>query len=308
MTRRNRWHASRAAIGELLPRPVLSAVRLEWGIWCGLVKGVLRRPDIPVGATAVTHHRALAPVRWIGVTVLVVEIAVVHTVVPSGVIRWVLLIVGLYSLIWILGYLLGSGTVRAHLVSAQGLVLRCGLNTDITVPVDVIEHARLARHARADTATIQVDGDVLSLVDNGGTQPGHPTHGPVARPATPRPVSPRHGNAGVRSTTPPPCWIAYEGPRPRHRSLAPGDRGRTRQAGVAEGMSTQMVTMSPTDDGGRRRGDRPVAAGAAVEVDQRLLDRVVDHRRHLLTQAEPAELDARVGGPDAVQLQRAAAV
>ena len=148
---------------------MLSAVRLEWGIWCGLVKGVLRRPDIPVGATAFTHHRALAPVRWIGVTVLVVEIAVVHTVVPSGVIRWVLLIVGLYSLIWILGYLLGSGTVRPHLVSAQGLVLRCGLNTDITVPVDVIEHARLARHARADTATIQVDGDVLSLVDNGGT-------------------------------------------------------------------------------------------------------------------------------------------
>ena len=163
------WPASRAAIGEVLPGPVQSAFRLELGIWRGLVRGVLRRPDIPNGATGFTHHRALAPVRWIVVTVLIIEVGVVHTVVPTGVVRWTLLILGLYSLIWVMGYLLGSGIVRPHLVSARGLILRCGLTTDITVPVDLITHARLARHGLAGTATIQVTGNVLNLVDNGGT-------------------------------------------------------------------------------------------------------------------------------------------
>lgn len=165
----NTWAATRAATGDVLPGPVVAAVRLEWGMWRGLVRGLLRRPDIPLGASAFTHHRALAPVRWTIIAVLVIEVAVVHILVPSGIVQWVLLILGLYSLIWVLGYLLGSGIVRPHVVSARGLVLRCGLTIDITVPVDLIAHARVVRRLRAGTATIQVDDNVLSLVDNGGT-------------------------------------------------------------------------------------------------------------------------------------------
>lgn len=144
-------------------------MRWEGRIWCGLIRGVARRPDIPTGAAGFTHHRALAPVRWIGVLLLIVEVVVVDLIVPSGVLRVALLLVGLYSLIWLTCYLLGSGPVRPHLVTDERVVLRCGLTTEIAVPLDVIDQVRALRHGRTGTATIQVEDQVLSLVDNGGT-------------------------------------------------------------------------------------------------------------------------------------------
>ncbi len=39
-----------------------------------------------------THHRALAPVRWTGAALLVLEVGVVHLLVPAGPVRTVLLI------------------------------------------------------------------------------------------------------------------------------------------------------------------------------------------------------------------------
>ncbi len=161
--------AAGTATNRLRPAAVLTAVRWEWRVWTGLVRGLLRRPDIPPGASAFTHHRALAPVRWTLAGMLVVEVAVVHLLVPAGVARTVLLVLGLYGLVWLIGYLLGSGPVRPHLFDGDRVVLRSGLTTDVTVPIEAVRQIRAVRHNRAGTATVQVHDGVLSLVDNGGT-------------------------------------------------------------------------------------------------------------------------------------------
>lgn len=161
--------AARAAVGDVLPSPVLAAVRLECRIWRGFVRGVLRRPDVPEPAVPFTHHRTLAPVRWIVVAVLVLEVGVVHLLVPSGTIRLILLALGVYSVVWVLGYLLGSGPVRPHLVSNSAVVVRNGLTTEVTVPADVIKSVRVHRQSRAGMVSIQCEDDVLHVVDNGGT-------------------------------------------------------------------------------------------------------------------------------------------
>ena len=164
------WRAAAvAAAVDLLPTPVRTALHWEWRVWTGLIRGLFRRPDIPPGATAFTHHRALAPVRWTLVGLLVVEVVVVHLLVPAGALRLVLLLVGLYGLIWLTGFLLGSGPVRPHLVDGRRVVLRRGLTIDVVVPLDAIARVSAVRHNRTGAATVQVDDRTLSLVDNGGT-------------------------------------------------------------------------------------------------------------------------------------------
>lgn len=148
---------------------ISEVARSEWLIWRGLIRWLLRRPDIPTGATAFTHHRAMSPVRWSLIGVLVVETAVVHLLVPPGVARIALLMLGLYGLIWLAGYLLASGPVRPHLVDGNRIVLRRGLAVDIVIPLESVDRVRAGRHHRDGTTTIQVDGRTLSLVDNGGT-------------------------------------------------------------------------------------------------------------------------------------------
>jgi hypothetical protein len=162
-----RW--APATTADLLPDAVRTAVKCEFRVWTGLIRGLLRRPDIPIGAAAFSHHRALAPVRWTLVGLLVVEASVVHLLVPAGAVRVTLLLLGLYSLIWLVGYVLGSGPARPHLVDRHGVVLRCGLTTDIVLPIDTIARAVAVRHHRTGTATVQVDDRILNLVDNGGT-------------------------------------------------------------------------------------------------------------------------------------------
>ena len=91
-----------------------------------------------------------------------------------------------------------------------------------------------------------------------------------------------------------------EADRPVHR----GRRDRHARAAQLTALATgaepaagdgQIRRMSPTAMTAGRRRDRPVAAEAVVQVDQRLLHRVVDHRRRRLPQAVPGELDARLG-------------
>ena len=162
-----RWAPGGAA--GLLPDAVRTAVKWESRVWTGLIRGLLRRPDIPSGAAAFTHHRALAPVRWTLVGLLVVETGVIHLLIPAGPLRVTLLLLGLYMLIWLVGYVLGSGPARPHLVERNGVVLRCGLTTDIVLPIDTIARAVAVRHRRTGTATVQVEDRILNLVDNGGT-------------------------------------------------------------------------------------------------------------------------------------------
>jgi len=115
----------------------------------------------------------LAPVRWTGAALLVLEVGVVHLLVPAGPVRTLLLIAGLYGLAWLAGYLLGAGPVRPHLVTDDRVVLRFGLTTDIVVPLDAIAQVCAHRSARPGLGTVQLEGEgegvVLNLVDNGGT-------------------------------------------------------------------------------------------------------------------------------------------
>lgn len=178
----DRPSAVRAAAADLLPAPVRTAMGWEWQVWRGLVRGALRRPDIPTGATAFTHHRALSPVRWTLIGLLVVEIGVVHLLVPAGGLRVALLLIGLYGLVWIAGYLLGSGPVRPHLVDGNRVVLRTGLTGNLVVPMDAIAQARAVHQGRLGMASVQVDGAVLHLVDNGGTSLELVLRAPIALP------------------------------------------------------------------------------------------------------------------------------
>lgn len=169
--RRGLGHRAAATVAavELVPPPVTTALRWEARVWIGLVRGLGRRPDIPPGAAAFTHHRAMRAVRWTFVGVLVVEIAAVHLLIPAGALRMTLLLAGLYSLVWVVGYVLGAGPVRPHLVTDDRVVVRCGLTTRIEVPLAAVADARAVRRFRDRTGTRQLAVRTLHLVDNGGT-------------------------------------------------------------------------------------------------------------------------------------------
>lgn len=147
---------------------IVVGVRFEINLYVALGRWLLRRPAVPVGATPWGYARLVTPVIWLWIFGSAVEVVVVHVVTPWLAVRLVLLAVGVWGLLWMVG-LLASYRVYPHLVDGDGLRVRHGKRADVRVPWE--------RVARVTT----VDRDLPSSV----------------RTFQPRPVDGVDGEGGV---------------------------------------------------------------------------------------------------------------
>lgn len=122
------------------------ALRLEVSIYVCLVRWVLRRPAVGPGQEPIGYARAVTPVLCLWIFASAAEIPLAHVLLPWHTARIVLLLLGAWGLVWMLGLLAGY-RVRPHLLGSDELRLRNGPVTD--VPVALSDVARV-RHERMD--------------------------------------------------------------------------------------------------------------------------------------------------------------
>ena len=128
----------RKTVGPLLRR----AAEMERASWRRLYVLLRRRsPVLNPGDAPFAYLGMIKPILGVFIVLTAAEIPIfdimVTHVVPWRPARWILLGLGVWGLLWMLG-LLATMTVHPHIVGDRGIRVRRGANVDFTVPWDEV--------------------------------------------------------------------------------------------------------------------------------------------------------------------------
>lgn len=150
-------------------RQAFSLVRwlvvLEIGIWRSLFLLVTRRvPGQGPGVEAFSYARELTPIMGAFIFVSVLELPVVHLLLPWETIRLIADVISIWGLLWMVGFL-ASMKVFPHLLDDHGLRVRSGTTTDIRIPWEAVASvtARRGTTRRNDQIDRSDDGTVVDV-------------------------------------------------------------------------------------------------------------------------------------------------
>jgi len=147
------------------PRAVVLVRRLyasELGMWRSLYRWIFRRSSWS-GPDVFGYAAAKAPIIWAFIVLNLIEIPALHLILPWPTARYILDVLGTYSLIWLLG-IQASQYVHPHLVGDSGLRIRNGLSVDFVVPWDAVAAILPKTRRLPGGRTIQFDDTgVLSI-------------------------------------------------------------------------------------------------------------------------------------------------
>lgn len=120
-------------------------VRLEIGIWRSLFLWTTRRvPGRGPRVQTFAYAKEVSPLIVVFIFLSALELVVVHLLIPWDSIRLALLIVSVWGLLWMIGYL-ASMRVFQHLLDDSCLRVRYGTRLDVTLRWQDIETVRAAR-------------------------------------------------------------------------------------------------------------------------------------------------------------------
>jgi hypothetical protein len=159
--------AASAGLAAALPAPVAWFLRAEAGTARALWWAVRRRRDVGPDDVALQYTDRIAVMLWTTVGLGAVETTVVHLLVPWPSVRWVLLALSGYGLLWGVG-LAFSLRQHPHLLRGEELLLRFAHFRSTPVPLAGLVAARLdvrtgCRH------NVERLGETLSLSVAGET-------------------------------------------------------------------------------------------------------------------------------------------
>jgi hypothetical protein len=147
------------------PTPVSTLARkvvsFELGVWRSLYRWTTRRPRGPAGAETFGYAGPATPLIWAFIGLSAVEIPVAHLLLPWQTARIVVLVVGVWGLTWMFGFLASLKTYP-HLVEGTGLRIRYGTTVDIAIPWDAIASIGVRHRNLPRSRTVQ-----LSRSDSG---------------------------------------------------------------------------------------------------------------------------------------------
>jgi hypothetical protein len=123
---------------------------------------LFRRPKVPSGAVGFTYYQPVLAIMIVFISVSAVELVVVDLIVRRWAhIRIPVLILSLWGLIYMLGFLFGMLT-RPHAVGPAGIRARYGAEIDIPLAWDKIEFVTRRKHTiqnKQPKITIDEDGE-----------------------------------------------------------------------------------------------------------------------------------------------------
>lgn len=132
-------------------------VKLEVGIWRSLFLLVTRQvPGRRPGVHAFSYSQQVVPIMGAFIFVSLIELPVVHLLLPWATVRVVALILGSWGLLWMVGFL-ASMKVFPHLLDAAGLRIRYGASADIRIPQEAIASVTGRRRSVDSRRSVHVE-------------------------------------------------------------------------------------------------------------------------------------------------------
>lgn len=121
------------------------AARYEAGIWRSLYRWMTRRPAATDPDAALFGYASqVTPLLLVFIVLSALEIPIVPLLLPWPAVRYTLLVLGVWGLLWMLG-LLASLRTNPHVISESGLHLRSGFQFNASIPWEKISAIRLRR-------------------------------------------------------------------------------------------------------------------------------------------------------------------
>lgn len=168
------WTAAEDAFAVVFPRPVARFLVLEPRVWVCLVRWATRRyrpgpDDLPY------HGRTVLGTFLVIVTLTTpVEILLFEVLIPWAWLRWVVLVLAIYALIWMFG-LYASLVVLPHRLEPEGLLLRYGVLNHAFIPyasIARVEEARRTTPGGREGLRVVPDPEPAAYLGMGGRTDG----------------------------------------------------------------------------------------------------------------------------------------
>ena len=133
-------------------------VLLEISIWKSLGLWLLRQvPGRTPTADAFPYANQVTPLLLAFTFASALEIPVAHLLIPWEPVRMVLLLAGVWGLLWMLGYL-ASMRVYQHLIDDEGILIRSGARTHLRLRWNVIGDVRTIRANTSTDRALHIEG------------------------------------------------------------------------------------------------------------------------------------------------------
>ena len=129
-------------------------VSFELGVWRSLYRWTTRRPRGPAGAQTFGYAGPVTPLIWAFIGLSAVEIPVAHLLLPWQTARVVVLVVGVWGLTWMFGYLASLKTYP-HVIGESGLRIRYGTAVDMTIPWEAVASIGVRHRDLPSSRTVQ---------------------------------------------------------------------------------------------------------------------------------------------------------
>lgn len=125
--------------GFLGKHPGFRLARYELSLYRDLWRWIRGETLLPAGAQPLPHPPGRLQMLGFVTAVLVVEMVVVHLILPAGVVRVVALLVSLWAIIFVWG-LIAAERIRPSYISDDVTVLRRGRTVFAEIPTAVVQH------------------------------------------------------------------------------------------------------------------------------------------------------------------------
>lgn len=113
-------------------------ITLEITIWVSLYRWIARKPSGGgPGSVAFSYAGAAAPGIWVFIFINAIEIPALHLLIPWPTIQFIFLMLGVWSLLWMVGYLAIFKTYP-HVAAPDRRRIRYGKTLSISVPWDQV--------------------------------------------------------------------------------------------------------------------------------------------------------------------------
>ncbi|KNY05736.1 hypothetical protein [Microbacterium sp. GCS4] len=149
-------------LGSLLRRALLSEIR----VYTSIARAIARRPAVPIGGTGIAYHRPLLTILIVFIGLSAVEIPIVDLIVHRWpVVRIIMLVVGIWGVTWMVG-LLCAMLMRPHTIGPDGVQVRSGLESEVSIAWDDIASIEISRRVDEPKQRRVTDGEYAERVQD----------------------------------------------------------------------------------------------------------------------------------------------